>query len=191
MNKSIVIGTTLSVFGLGGLAVGAYQVSSYSQPPEPVYADILQVEAATRTIETPREVCENVVVNQQAPSRDPNRIIGTAAGAIVGGLLGNQVGGGSGKKIATVAGAVGGGLAGREVQGRIESGQTTTSTRRECHTVTDTRQEQLGYDVEYRVDGQVYSARLDEAPQGNRVLMQNGQPQWHAGQSTPQTEPQG
>lgn len=191
MNKSIVIGTTLSVFGLGGLAVGAYQVSNYAQPPEPVYADILQVEAATRTVETPREVCENVVVNQQAPSRDPNRIIGTAAGAIVGGLLGNQVGGGSGKKIATVAGAVGGGLAGREVQGRIESGQTTTTTRRECHTVTDTRQEHLGYDVEYRVDGQVFSDRLDEAPQGDRVLMQNGQPQWNAGQSSSQTASQG
>ncbi|WP_192036557.1 glycine zipper 2TM domain-containing protein [Halomonas sp. YLGW01] len=191
MNKSIVIGSTLSVFGLGGLAVGAYQVSNFAQPPEPVYADILQVEAATRTVETPREVCENVVVSQQTPSRDPNRIIGTAAGAIVGGLLGNQVGGGSGKKIATVAGAVGGGLAGREVQGRIESGQTTTTTRQECHTVTDTRQEHLGYDVEYRLDGQVFSARLDEAPQGDRVLMQNGQPQWHAGQAKPQAASQG
>lgn len=191
MNKSIVIGSTLSVLGLGGLAVGAYQVSHYSQAPEPVYADILQVDAATRTVETPRQVCEDVVVSQQAPSRDPNRIIGTAAGAIVGGLLGNQVGGGSGKKIATVAGAVGGGLAGREVQGRIESGQTTTTTRQECHTVTDTRQEHLGYDVEYRLDGQVFSARLDEAPQGNRVLMQDGKPQWHVGQSSAGSDSQG
>ncbi|MFC3283548.1 glycine zipper 2TM domain-containing protein [Litchfieldella rifensis] len=184
MNKSIMIGSTLAVLGLGGLAVGAYQVQTFSQPPEPVYADILSVDAATRSVETPREVCEDVVVSQRAPSRDPNRIVGTAAGAIVGGLLGNQIGGGSGKKIATVAGAVGGGFAGREVQERIEAGQTTTTTQRQCHTVVDTREEHLGYDVEYRYEGQVYSVRLDEAPQGSRVLMQDDEPQWHGADAT-------
>ncbi len=40
---------------------------------------------------------------------------GTIAGAVVGGLLGNQIGGGNGKKLATVAGAVGGGYAGRRI----------------------------------------------------------------------------
>lgn len=44
--------------------------------------------------------------------------VGAAVGAVAGGLLGNQIGGGSGKKIATVAGAVGGGLAGHEVEKR-------------------------------------------------------------------------
>ena len=34
---------------------------------------------------------------------------------MVGGLLGNQVGGGNGKKVATVAGALMGGYAGNEV----------------------------------------------------------------------------
>ncbi|EPC03782.1 hypothetical protein L861_00365 [Litchfieldella anticariensis FP35 = DSM 16096] len=183
MNKSIVIGSTLAVLGLGGLAVGAYQVQTFDREPEPVYADILSVNAATRTVEAPREVCENVVVSQRAPTRDPHRIVGTAAGAIVGGLLGNQIGGGSGKKIATVAGAVGGGFAGREVQERIEAGQTTTTTQRQCHTVVDTQQQHLGYDVEYRYEGQVYSVRLDEAPQGSQVLMHEGEPQWHAGQA--------
>ena len=44
--------------------------------------------------------------------------VGAAVGAVAGGLLGNQIGGGSGKKIATVAGAVGGGLAGHEIEKR-------------------------------------------------------------------------
>jgi outer membrane lipoprotein SlyB len=46
------------------------------------------------------------------------------AGAVLGGVLGNQVGGGNGRKIATVAGAVGGGYAGNEIEKRSRS--TTT-----------------------------------------------------------------
>jgi uncharacterized protein YcfJ len=41
--------------------------------------------------------------------------VGTGVGAVVGGLLGNQVGGGNGKKLATVAGVLLGGYAGNEV----------------------------------------------------------------------------
>ncbi|GJI92313.1 glycine zipper 2TM domain-containing protein [Duganella hordei] len=41
--------------------------------------------------------------------------VGTGVGAVIGGLLGNQVGGGNGKKIATVAGVLLGGYAGNEV----------------------------------------------------------------------------
>lgn len=41
--------------------------------------------------------------------------VGTGVGAVVGGMLGNQVGGGNGKKLATVAGVLLGGYAGNEV----------------------------------------------------------------------------
>ncbi|WP_346301837.1 glycine zipper 2TM domain-containing protein [Halomonas sp. BM-2019] len=113
MSKSIIVGSTLAVLGLGGLAFGAWQVQQQGPEQGPAYAEIVGVEALTRSVETPREVCEEVVVQAapqapaqgQAGSRDPHRVVGTAAGAIVGGLLGNQVGGGSGKKLATVAGA--------------------------------------------------------------------------------------
>lgn len=50
--------------------------------------------------------------------------VGIAAGALLGGVLGNQVGGGNGRTLATVAGAVGGGYAGNEVEKRT---RTTTS----------------------------------------------------------------
>ena len=42
--------------------------------------------------------------------------VGIVGGAVVGGLLGNQIGGGTGKTLATVGGAVAGGYAGNEVQ---------------------------------------------------------------------------
>ncbi|OEY99246.1 hypothetical protein BIY45_17875 [Stenotrophomonas sp. BIIR7] len=76
-------------------------------------------------------VCKNVEV--QRNSKDPNRIAGTATGAVVGGLLGNQVGGGSGKKIATVAGAVAGGAAGRQIQGNSQSKNGDRVVERQCY----------------------------------------------------------
>jgi outer membrane lipoprotein SlyB len=47
--------------------------------------------------------------------------VGVAAGAMLGGLLGNQVGSGNGRTLATVAGAVGGGYAGNEVEKRTRA----------------------------------------------------------------------
>lgn len=76
-----------------------------------------------------RVVCHKVEVANNA--RDQNRIAGTATGAVVGGLLGNQVGKGNGRKLATVGGAVAGGLVGRNVQGRNQerNGQRVVQTR--------------------------------------------------------------
>lgn len=44
--------------------------------------------------------------------------LGMGVGAVVGGLVGSQVGGGNGKTLATIAGAVGGGYLGNEVAKR-------------------------------------------------------------------------
>lgn len=50
--------------------------------------------------------------------------VGAAGGAILGGLLGNQVGGGNGRKLATVAGAVGGAVVGNQVEGNMKARTT-------------------------------------------------------------------
>jgi len=47
--------------------------------------------------------------------------VGVVSGAVVGGLLGNQVGKGNGKKLATVGGAIAGGFAGNEVEKQVTS----------------------------------------------------------------------
>lgn len=47
--------------------------------------------------------------------------VGVVGGAVVGGLLGNQVGGGDGKKVMTVVGAVGGAVAGNEIEKRVKT----------------------------------------------------------------------
>ncbi len=56
-------------------------------------------------------------VRAPVQERTPNYVaIGT--GAVVGGLLGNQVGDGNGKKLATLAGIIGGGYVGNEIANR-------------------------------------------------------------------------
>ncbi|QDL39628.1 glycine zipper 2TM domain-containing protein [Rhodoferax sediminis] len=55
---------------------------------------------------------------QQPAPVAKNSPIGIGVGAVVGGLLGNQVGGGNGKTLATIAGAVGGGFLGNEIAKR-------------------------------------------------------------------------
>ncbi|MDV0438007.1 glycine zipper 2TM domain-containing protein [Xanthomonas sacchari] len=60
--------------------------------------------------------CKKVAVRKN--STDPDRIGGTLAGAAIGGLLGNQIGKGDGRKLATVGGAVAGGATGRYIQGQ-------------------------------------------------------------------------
>lgn len=47
--------------------------------------------------------------------------IGVAGGAVAGGLLGHQVGGGNGKTAMTVLGAVGGAFAGNEIEKRVRA----------------------------------------------------------------------
>jgi uncharacterized protein YcfJ len=57
---------------------------------------------------------------QAAPAPAPAQpnYLGIGAGALIGGVLGHQVGGGNGKKLATVAGVIGGGILGNEIANR-------------------------------------------------------------------------
>lgn len=56
--------------------------------------------------------------------------LGAAGGAVVGGLLGNQVGGGRGNQVATVVGAVGGAVAGNQIEKSVKSAKSYEITVR-------------------------------------------------------------
>ena len=81
-----------------------------------------------------RQVCHNVRV-KHIQSQDSNRLIGTGIGAVAGGLLGNQVGGGKGKTLATVGGAVAGGVVGNHVQKNAQNKKAIYTTERRCEDV--------------------------------------------------------
>lgn len=170
MNKSMLVGAVLGAVGV--TAGGA--VATYSLVSAPQYAEVLAVKPVKETIKTPREVCKDVAVTRQAPVKDEHQIAGTAIGAVVGGLLGNQVGGGNGKKLATVAGAVGGGYAGNKAQEHLQNRDTYTTTETRCSTVTDTSEKLVGYDVKYELEGKVSQVRMASDP-GRQIPVHDGQ----------------
>jgi outer membrane lipoprotein SlyB len=65
--------------------------------------------------------CGNVESIREIHTRAQGSGVGAAGGAILGGLLGNQVGGGHGRQLATVAGAVGGAVVGNQVEGNMKA----------------------------------------------------------------------
>jgi len=170
MDKSMLNGLVIGlVVATAGGAIASYNML---KDKDPGYAQVVNVEEVRDTVNTPREVCEDVAVTMKAPVQDEHKIAGTAIGAVVGGLLGNQVGGGSGKKIATVAGAAAGGYAGNKVQGNMQDRDTYTTNERRCQTVTDSQQHVIGYDVTYMIGDQEGTVRMDEKP-GDRIPLDN------------------
>lgn len=113
-------------YGNGGYRDGSYQGSDYG-----------------------RARCQNCGVVRdvrQVYVRDEGHgTLGAVIGALAGGVLGNQVGKGDGRKAATVAGAVAGGVVGNQVgkrsgngeslawriSVRLDNGQYATVTQRE------------------------------------------------------------
>ncbi|WP_307729934.1 glycine zipper 2TM domain-containing protein [Massilia sp. H6] len=109
--------------------------SAYLQPaaqPAPVVIkEVIKEKPVVRVVEKTRVVhhhhtpkasraSEPRYYPQPAPApvqAQPN-YVGIGTGAVIGGLIGNQIGGGNGKKLATVAGVIGGGLLGNEIANR-------------------------------------------------------------------------
>lgn len=171
MNKSMLTGVVagaVAVTAIGGVA--SYKALN----PEPEFAEVLAVTPVTETVKTPKEICEDVVVNEQAPVKDPNRIAGTAIGAVAGGLIGSQIGGGSGRTLATVGGAAAGGYAGNQVQKNMQEKNTVSRTERRCRTVQESHTQTIGYDVRYRVGEEEGVVRMDHQP-GPRIPLKDGQ----------------
>ncbi len=171
VNKSILVGTLL-----GAVAVTATgTMASYSLlNKSPEYAEVVKVQPVTETISIPRQQCRQVAITHKTPEKDPNQVTGSVIGAVVGGVLGNQVGGGNGKKLATLAGAAAGVFTGNKVQQNLQANNTYTTTEQRCTTVTDTEEKVIGYDVEYQLEDQVATVRMEQHP-GERIPVEDGQ----------------
>jgi uncharacterized protein YcfJ len=162
MDRSMLKGIALG--GIAMVVVGAGAVTGYRTLAQPKVAEVVAVKDVMETVVTPREHCEDVVVQHKAPVKDEHRIAGTAIGAVAGGLLGSTVGGGKGKTVATVAGAAAGGYAGNRVQKNMQDKDVVTTTEHRCRTVQEKSQKLVGYDVRYRLDGKDGSVRMSFKP---------------------------
>lgn len=84
----------------------AAPVAYRQNPAGPMRRDQVLVCQNCGTVESIREVT----------TRGDSNGLGAAGGAVVGGLLGNQVGGGRGREAMTVVGAIGGAFAGNQIE---------------------------------------------------------------------------
>lgn len=172
MNKSMLAGIGIGVAAALGVAAVA-SLNVFSSGPK--YAQVISATPIKETVKTPRRECRNVAVTHRRPVQDENRITGSLLGAVAGGVIGHQFGGGRGKDIATVAGALGGGYAGNQIQGSMQDNDTYTTTQQRCRTVYDKSEKMLGYDVTYKIGDQQGKIRMDKDPGTQIPLDSNGQ----------------
>lgn len=99
----------LAGIGIGvAAALGVAAVASLNVFERgPQYAQVVSATPIKETVKTPRQECRNVTVTHRRPVQDENRITGSVLGAVAGGVIGHQFGGGRGKDVATVVGALG------------------------------------------------------------------------------------
>ena len=139
---------TLLITALLTLGLAACNTTPYSGTGSAGSNDNANVRSGLGTVESVERV-----------DRANVGILGTIGGAVVGGLLGSQIGGGSGQTAATIAGAAGGAYAGREIEQRTRGGSDI-------------------YKIYLRMDDGSYQAVAQETSpifrQGDRVRIQNG-----------------
>jgi uncharacterized protein YcfJ len=133
------------------------------------YAKVVRVTPVVRyvTVTTPVKECWEDVEYYSRTRPEPGRAGKTLFGAILGGVIGHQFGGGRGNDAATVAGtligaAVANGGDKRPYYRTTEYSRPVTR----CETNYQTHQEERieGYDVVYKYHGQTYATRTPFDP---------------------------
>ena len=174
---------SLAAIGMGNAissvrAVGRdvrYEDNRYAPPPRYAYdyrkrdnerlfeADVTSVRAVYADAGEQRCWVER----RDVPADDRN-IGGAAVGAVIGGILGHQVGSGRGNDAATVGGAVVGGLLGSQY------GNTYTS--RDVQRCREARGHPSYWDVTYNFRGQERYAQFTQPPGNTITVNENGEP---------------
>lgn len=152
----------------------------YAPLPVPVYDNRRRsgerlfdanVTSARAVLATPGQRCW--VEREQLPQAQSNANVPAAlAGALIGGILGHQVGGGSGKDIATVGGVIAGAALGAQV-GRDNPAATQDVQR--CENVPGGAQPAF-WDVSYSFRGVEHRVQMTSAPGATIVVNEQGEP---------------
>lgn len=140
----------------------------YQRPNERVYeAPVTSVRAV---VGPPEQRCW--VERQQVTERSDNNVGGAVVGALIGGVLGHQVGGGRGKDVATAGGAVAGAVIGNNA-GR-NSGNTYDKDVQRCQTVASTTP--AYWDVTYNYRGVEHRMQTSSPPGNTVAVNRDGEP---------------
>ena len=137
------------------------------------------VTSSRAVVGTPGQRCwmESEQVVQQQPQQQAGlNLPGAAVGALIGGILGHQVGGGTGKQIATVGGVVGGAALGSQVGGGSRSAvQPISQDVRRCDS-NPVQATPAYWDVTYQFRGTEHRAQLSSEPGRTITVNREGEP---------------
>jgi outer membrane lipoprotein SlyB len=127
-------GTNTEASALVSPAVPAPQALTAATHPRVAATPVaLRQPRAESTRHAAAPVCQNCGVVEsvrEVSTRGDGSGLGAAGGAVVGGLLGNQVGGGHGKEAMTVVGAIGGAFAGNQIEKQARATRSYETTVR-------------------------------------------------------------
>ena len=163
--NSIIITAITAAFTLPALA--DQHASRYE------WANVIEAVPVTRIIRRPvdEEVCWQEEVYRGVPQRRSRAPV--VFGAILGGLIGNQFGHGSGRDAMTLAGVALGGSIAKDNQRRNNPREFYAALEDRCGVNTKwTETEQvIGWDVSYEYRGVTYLTRMQDEP-GARIEVQ-------------------
>ena len=133
-----------------------------------------RVTSVRAVVGTPEQRCW-IEREQVAQDQGNANVPAAIAGAIIGGILGHQVGGGRGKDVATAGGAIAGAAVGANI-GRDNNGQPVyTQDVQRCTNVP--RQARADYwDVTYNFRGQEYRMQMTTPPGPTVTVNGQGEP---------------
>lgn len=159
--------------GLGlAAAVPAFADHDSSEGYQYAYADVIKVQPIVRivTVESPVRECYTVDRVVRTRRSGNNAAGATLAGAIIGGVIGNQFGSGSGRAAATAAGVVIGSSIASDNARRGTTGARVRQPVKQCDISYETHEEERieGYRVTYVYRGTEYRTRMQRDP-GDRI----------------------
>ncbi|MGD2116961.1 MAG: glycine zipper 2TM domain-containing protein [Chromatiales bacterium] len=167
MNKKILLPALLAAITATGCATaGPHHGRHYNDYADFDRARVIKSEPIyeTVTVNYPETRCWDERVYYRDDGRKSHTP--TIAGAILGGVVGNQFGGGRGKDAMTVAGAILGGSIGNDIANDKVRTVHRSGMERRCETVDNyvEHEEIVGYNVKYRYHGKVHWTRMDREP---------------------------
>ena len=115
-------------------------------------------------VAVPRQVCSQNQVQVQSQKSGAGGIMG----ALAGGAIGSNVGGGDGRIAATMLGVIGGAILGDRIEG---AGPAQTQNVQSCTTQTFYENRTTAYNVVYEFNGKQYSVQMPQDP-GPTVRLQ-------------------
>jgi len=135
------------------LTAGALSLAASAQETAKVISSVQVIQQ----VAVPRQVCSQESVAVQGNKSGA----GAVMGAIAGGAMGNQIGGGTGRAAATALGIFGGAILGDKIEG---APAPQTQTVQNCRTETVYENRVVGYNVTYEFAGKQYMVQMPRDP---------------------------